>query len=1128
MANNYTPLDQLKSFLNQLFQFDSQDLDFGVYKILHYKKKEIANFIDHLLVDKVKSELQTLSADEAKQLQDQIAEMEQSPSLKKWLEAVEKEDKNRVAIYEEDYKDEIGQYKVLKAKVSESSVMVETENQIYNHLTLFFSRYYEKGDFISKRRFGKNEKYVVPYNGEETHFHWANHDQYYIKSSETFQQYAFKLPTHLGEIVIHFKLTDAHIEQGNVKESDKNYFILSEKEADIHEEEATFFFEYRPMTASEKKEIRGRSKQDVLDEQAYEQIKEKYSKKTSLVKLWEKEGDDKPLLLKKLHHYTRKNKHDFFIHKNLKAFLERELDYYIKSELIAVDDLYVSDAETHFDRLKHRLKTIKVFKSIADTIIAFVSQIEDFQKKLWEKKKFVLSTEWVITLDRLVAYVGEEAAKPILEEVIQNEKQVAEWKELFGEEIFKDWGNIQLGDLALVLEKNGQLSLSQSRKDAKEWLKLPVDTVHFSAGFKYQLLSFISKERNIEAALNGLVVESDNYQGLNVIRDKFSQKINTIYIDPPYNSGGDDFLYKDKFRNSSWLSMLADRIPIARDLMAQDGLFFTSIDDKDAKNKVTHRLSTLLEAKFGPENYIENLIWVKNTTHNDAKTFSHNHEYIQAYTKDKNTAIQEHETFRKAKPGYVEVKELIHKLNKEYPSLEKITEELRKLYKKQTEEYKKEVEAMGLTWNKETKRNNPWKGIKQYKFADYRTEDGNWVDPKDAKSQKAKIWVYREDNPSWPNANTLTAAHKNPEDPDYRFYNPIHPVTKNECPPPKTGWRWRQKSNNQSKGTSFEELVNNHQIHFGDDENKIPQTKRFLDNVSTDVSKSVVSDFTDGEKELANIIGERGTFPNPKPTTIVKNLLSLSSKKTGYVLDFFAGSGTTAQSTLQLNDVAERNMTFIIQDMAQNIHNTILPRIKKIAYTFDWKDGKPKGGSMNGLGVFFKYQRLEQYEEALENIAFNAPEKAVQQTMGFDQYIPKYFLEFETRGSQTLVNTAAMQDPWDYKLKVWDGFTYDTEQAVDLVETFNYLIGLHMQKCITKTCNGKRYQFVYGHNNANKKILVVWRSVKDWNLEDYEADAAVLKAELPAFEYDLLYLNDQAHWEGYQPIEEVFKNKMLP
>lgn len=120
-----------------------------------------------------------------------------------------------------------------------------------------------------------------------------------------------------------------------------------------------------------------------------------------------------------------------------------------------------------------------------------------------------------------------------------------------------------------------------------------------------------------------------------------------------------------------------------------------------------------------------------------------------------------------------------------------------------------------------------------------------------------------------------------------------------------------------------------------------------------------------------------------------------------------------------------------------------------------------------------------------------------------------------------------MKDPWDYKLKVWDGFTYDTQKAVDLVETFNYLIGLHMQKCITKEINKKKYQFIYGNNNANKNILVIWRSVKEWELEDYKADATALKKELKAFNYDLLYINDQADIEGYQPIEEVFKNKML-
>lgn len=406
MAKDNTSLEQLKSFLNQLFQFDSQDLDFGVYKILHYKKKEIANFIDQLLVDKVKAELQTLSADEANQIQEQISEFEKDDIIKGWLEADASEKKT----LEKFGKDKINQYQELKAKATESSVSVETENQIYNHLTLFFSRYYDKGDFISKRRFGKNEKYVVPYNGEETHFHWANQDQYYIKSSETFNHYAFKVQTADSNLVVNFKLHNAQLEQGNVKAEETNFFMLSDKspeikekddsdlqfvlankQPDVNEKEITIYFEYRPLGDDEKKKVKGNSKQDTLDEIAFDFLKKEFGTNPIFANLW-KEQEGKSLLLKKLQHYTRKNKHDFFIHKNLKGFLERELDYYIKSELVNVDDLYVTDTDSHFDRLKHNLKTIKVFKSIADTIIEFVSQIEDFQKKLWEKKKFVLST----------------------------------------------------------------------------------------------------------------------------------------------------------------------------------------------------------------------------------------------------------------------------------------------------------------------------------------------------------------------------------------------------------------------------------------------------------------------------------------------------------------------------------------------------------------------------------------------------------------------------------------------------------------------------------------------------------------------------------------------------------------
>ncbi|RIV31552.1 site-specific DNA-methyltransferase [Flagellimonas lutimaris] len=1033
MPENNTSLDQLKSFLNQLFQFDSQDLDFGVYKILHYKKKEIATFIDQLLVTKVKAALQTLSADEAKQVQDQITEMEKSTSLKKWLEAVEKKDETRLAIYEEDYKEEIVQYKELKAKETESSVSVETENQIYNHLTLFFSRYYDKGDFISKRRFGKNEKYVVPYNGEETHFHWANQDQYYIKSSETFNQYAFKVPTSGGELVINFKLTEAQIEQGNVKESENNYFILSEKEADINNEEATFYFEYRALNDEEKKRVKGNSKQDTLDDIAFDALKKKFGTNPEFANLW-KEQEGKPLLLKKLQHYTRKNKYDFFIHKNLKGFLERELDYYIKSELINVDDLYVTDTDAHFDRLKHNLKTIKVFKSIADTIIEFVSQIEDFQKKLWEKKKFVLSTEWVITIDRLVEYIGEEAAKPILEEVIKNEKQLAEWKAYNLVQTTPTYDNL---------------------KSQGKWLKMSVDTKHFDSNFKEHLLSALSNNINISEKLDGLVINSDNYHGINHIQNTEQKTIQCIHIDPPYNTATSGFLYKNTYEHSSWLSMMDNRLRISLDLLKDTASYHVHIDENEYE-----RLHSLFNNynlyNAGP------IIWDKRNPMNGGSGVATQHEYIIWRTLDNH---------------------IIHARNKNILEMLKKVDEL--------------IESEGDLNDSVRK-----------KFS-------SWVNSNKSLSGGEKAYRYIDDNGRLYQSVSLRAPEPRA---DEKFHQPlIHPDTKKPCAMPPNGFSRTPET--------LKEMMNNSEILFGKDETTQPRQKVYLKETTKRQLSSLIQD---GKKGKADTKPLGLDFPYCHPTSLYIELIGASNvENSDTVLDFFAGSGTTFHSVQLLNKEDKLTRKCILIEQGHYVSTIINPRVKKIAYSFDWKDGKPKDGSMNGLGVFFKYQRLEQYEEALENIAFNASKDATQKALEFEQYIPKYFLEFETKGSQTLVNTAAMQDPWDYKLKVWDGFTYDNEQAVDLVETFNYLIGLHMQKCITKELSDKKYQFVYGNNNANKNILVVWRSVKDWSMEDFKADAVALKTELKAFEYDLLYINDQAHIESYQPIEEVFKNKML-
>lgn len=1027
-------LEQLKAFLNQLFQFENQDLDFGIYKILHYKRTEIKQFIDQLLVDEIQTALSNLTEEEADKLKKQIAFFEGDNLFTMWKDADNEQKKLLESLDKTGaLPAQIAQYTFAKQILNRSTLSAEAENQIYNHLVLFFARYYDKGDFISKRRFGKNEKYMLPYNGEETHFYWANYDQYYIKSSETFQKFAFKTTHTTGNLIVECKLTQAQTEQGNVKADENRYFILSNHQpAQLHppkdtntDAELHLFFEYRPLSDTEKTALTGNNKQDTLNEQAALNIENQFKKQTLTYQLWQTNSKNQSLLLQKLHHYTRKNKYDFFIHKDLKGFLSRELDFYIKNELLNIDNLYVSETETHFDHIRQNLKTIKVFKQIADTLIEFLTQIETFQKKLWEKKKFVLNTHWIITLDKLVQFVGEQNALPIIQTALKNPKQTTEWQQLFGSQLIPN--NPQLQHLYINPTNNTDMFAQQQTN--KIWRKLPIDTALFDAPFAENLLNLLSQHINLEENTNGQVLHSDNFHGLTLLQDKFKEKIKCIYIDPPYNTGGDGFLYKDGFQRSAWLTMFQNKIAKSFDLIKTDGVVFSSIDDYEHNHLIEAFNSTL-----GEENFISNIIWQKKfSPQNDAKWLSDNHDFIVCYAKHK-------QIWR--------------------PTLLPRTDEQNERYQNPDNDYRGVWSSSGLD-------------VRTY-AADY----------------------------------------------DYPITTPNGRVVY----PPK-GRCWRCSKDR------FAELVADNRIWWGENGTNVPRIKRFLSEVKDGVTPLTVWTYQEvgHNQEATQEVKKLGfyEFSSPKPIRLIQKVLTIGADRESTILDFFAGSGTTFHATQVLNREDGGSRKCILVEQGGYVYTVIIPRIKKVAYSFDWKEGIPKDDSMNGLGVFMKYQRLEQYEECLENISFTPDTATVQQAMQLSSYIPKYALHFETRNSPTLLNTAQMQNPWGYTLKTWDGFTYDTIQTIDLIETFNYLIGLHVQKQITQTINNHKYQFVWGNNAADKQVLVVWRNTIGWGLADFEADKTVLNEQLSKFSYSVLYINNQAAIEQvYLPIEEVFKNKM--
>ena len=180
---------RLQVLLRELFQFESKELDFGIYRILNHKRGAIEDFIRVGLGAMVEDALsggatarQSARAEELESLTDRV-----------------KEDLGEYAINSRGELDEryretpLGkQYAELHSRAGDAVDLEDLKAEIFNHVYTFFSRYYDNGDFLSKRRYSRRQKYAVPYNGEEVYLHWANADQYYIKTGEHFTDYRYK------------------------------------------------------------------------------------------------------------------------------------------------------------------------------------------------------------------------------------------------------------------------------------------------------------------------------------------------------------------------------------------------------------------------------------------------------------------------------------------------------------------------------------------------------------------------------------------------------------------------------------------------------------------------------------------------------------------------------------------------------------------------------------------------------------------------------------------------------------------------------------------------------------------------------------------------------------------------
>ena len=1129
------------NLLRDMFQLNQPELDFGLYRIMHARKADIERFIDQDLPNITRKAFANFASSDKAELQ---KELDKAIAGAQALEVDP---------------DSLPKVKQLKEQLADGFDLAREEGEVYDALVTFFNRYYDEGDFLSRRVY-KNGTYAIPYQGEEVVLHWANKDQYYIKSSETLRDYSFRLNpgnTAGGDPKrVHFKLVDAEAgAQNNNKEADssKRVFILDSAQpfaiidGEANEDgkrypELQLRFVFRAATQDDWNTTTAMQQvlksatpaarkspptQGALLSGAVNYLLSEASGlsgewRTALNRDYTKANGEKAdysILQGQLNNYTKKNSFDYFIHKDLGGFLTRELDYYIKNELLDWDDL--AALKHNPARLAPMLSKMEVIRQLGESIIAFLAQLENFQKKLWLKKKFITETHYCITLDRLAEHTD------LLEQVFGNEKQLADWQKLYALDLDK-------------LDHDYEALPWDAFLAEPKYRYLMLDTRHFDEAFKAQLLATIE---DLDEQCDGLLVHSENFQALNLLQERYKEQVKCIYIDPPYNTGGDGFAYKDQYQHSTWLSMIRDRLGLAHPLLADDGVLFSSIDGIERQS-----LEEALNQCFGVENKVEEIIWVQNTTKNQSPTYSTNHEYVEVYAKDKEQAKADFMMFRESKPGFKEITELLEELNPEYPPIVEVEAALKALFKSHKDDLKANDDSEVI---------DEWKGIYNYNKAEYRDSEGRYVEEQDAQNKNAKIWVWREDNPSMPQIkeDSQKSEFRDPNHPSFRFYKPTHPVTGEECPHPKTGWRWPlEPFGNQSR--CFSELAHDNRIAWGEGSGKIPQTKRFLHEVETNVAKSVVTDFTDSEKELANLFGKSRAFGGAKPTSLaLKFIQQANVNNEGIVCDFFAGSGTSGHATLIQNTKDSLIRKFILVEMGGHFDAILKPRLLKVGYTTLWKDGKPFIQD-NGLTHCFKTIRLESYEDALGNLALNR-QKGQQQLLEASEnsdlnaarqsYVMNYMLEIETRGSASLLNSKLFVDPMAYQLNVRSASGDETKAVnIDLLETFNYLLGLTVEhiaapvyfdaqlsqgefgrwqatvKRVSDATKGKWwFRTVYGTNRNGQSVLVVWRNLPSVIAGDDKGllkDNAVLDAVLieklnirltasQDDEIDLLYVN---------------------
>ena len=1015
-----SPLRKFQNLLGEMLQTEKSDLDFGIYRVVGQRRKEMDDFISQTIPNALKK-----AVDDA---QPQNAALAEKEALE---QKIRREVSDNAFTPEGELKPEFAggdlgkQWRAVRERAGGARPLAEED--VCNRLLQFFARYYAEGDFVSKRRYaGQNEKYAVPYDGREVMLHWANRDQYYVKTADRFAQYAFQVN---GAGAFQFRVEKTPAQKDNNKPP-KGHFVLAEAREENGRVVAVFH--RRELSEEEAAEIRAANL--------------KGDRQTKILALAEKKinGGEIPALapLRARHsaengkslfavhaaRFVRRNTSDYFIHRNLRAFLRRELDFFLKNEAINADELAENASA------QNRVAAFRAVRDVARQVIEMLAQWENFQKSLWEKKKFVLQTEYCVALGK----IPEWKTCGILECVADCEKQWAEWKALG-----------MRGDSPDLFD-NGKNGREKRLKFLRKHPSLPVDTKNFAresepetgCEFKSRLLAQFS---DIDNATDGVLIHGDNLQALNLLQETYRERVKCVYIDPPYNTGPSEILYKNNFKHSSWLSLIENRIVASLPMLGESGVYVVAIDENEQEV-----LGMLLSELF-PERRRTCVTVVHNPSGQQSDNFSLCHE--NAY--------------------FV------------YPSGGRF------IGMKTRDAADADIRPL-----RDVSTGNHLRGDAANCFYPIFVKDGEIIGFGDVCEDS-----FCPDGANVKRADGIIE---------------VYPVDAQNV---ERKWVFARKNVESIRGELTAQYNKSRDIW------DVIRTKTVFNHKTVwDEKKYSANSY--GSKLLGNMgIGEFG-FPKSVHTVSDCVDAALCGEKNAYVADYFAGSGTTAHAVVNLNREDGGRRKFILAEMGDYFHTILLPRVKKIIYSPEWKKGeavRPATGEDFARGPsLVKYHRIESYEDALDNVEFERDAGL----RGLSDFVPRYMLRWESRESPTFLSGEKLENPFDYGL-VLSGEEPRRERA-DLSETFSYLIGLRVRRreVLTDAGTGRRYVVLRGESGG-EETAVVWRDVSGWGKKDYERDAKFVSEQGWFSDAKRIFANCDSLIAGAEVLDSLFRERMF-